>query len=202
LLDAIPAERPDIRGLAELVIGDVEAQLDDGVRPLVRSGAEWAHSLRRVAEADLDSAILLTNSKRAHISVVGMLLQMSLEKFAKAAVARHSESEFRKVLRSHKVLRRFFLILDRQSGFLQKIGMKKGEFKLVRPHLLALEAAHPALAHGGPHLEYPWEDVNGVYVPSEHLALVREFSDPKSQALPRVIRFAQALRAHFDDVFK
>lgn len=177
--------------------GHVDQMLDERSAALKRPVEEWSTGLLAVASEDLGAARVLLAAGE-HPAVWCMLLQMAFEKIAKAAIARSDEQCFRKVRLSHSVLSRFFAILDRQ---LSAIEFPRHEFKIAKSTLLSIERAHPALARGGPHLEYPWEDEQGVYTPHKDLALLSELTDSKNLHANIVVRFGFVLLRRFEQLF-
>lgn len=135
-------------------------------------------------------------------SVLAMLLQMTFEKLAKAALLRNGSTTVEAARATHKAASRLVSILRRNRGLLHPLG---GDvvWQDVLTTVPELERAHPQLAEPtAPRLEYPWEDNNGtVRWPARDLAVAHRLVDPTSTRGSRMIRFASKLIEHFDDVF-
>jgi len=87
---------------------------------------EWANAYRAQAAADLEAARLLQGSAP---SVLAMLLQMVLEKLAKAALLRSGAMTFKNAARSHVAASRMILVLKRNQQAL--LLRQDGERELV-----------------------------------------------------------------------
>lgn len=168
----------------------------EDVRPpaLDRSAEEWSSALLDQAEIDLHVAELLEGHAEL-APVLGMILQMSFEKIAKAHVAKSNWPAFRQVRRTHAVARKLARTLKRDPLLGGTLGARGLRSASVLNWMVALTDAHPALAKEGPHLEYPWEDSTGVHLPAE-VPIVGELSDARSLAAPHLLRFARVLLNH------
>lgn len=134
-------------------------------------------------------------------SVFAMLLQMAFEKLAKAALLRSGAVDVGWASGTHRAASHMLRALRLQRGLMAPIGGP-----LVWQDVLwaveTLEQVHPALAQGGPHLEYPWEQPNGAIAwPARDLAIARSLGNPKSNLAGRVLQFASALAERFDRIF-
>lgn len=114
--------------------------------PLNRPNKEWVDALRKQAQRDLDAAMLL--GSKDHAGACTMLLQMTFEKLAKAALAKTEPHGFRAHRRSHAVASKFLQTLHRVVDTKWRSPLRLAK---------SITNAHPALAKDGPHLEYPWE---------------------------------------------
>jgi len=120
-----------------------------------------------------------------------MLLQMTFEKFAKAAQAKRDPQQFKAKRFSHAVATTVI------GAMVRKLGSRwKDPARLA----LRITAAHPSVTKKGPHLEYPWEQGAAVCVPDDHLPVVQCLFDPRSFSVFRVIGFADYLLSDFDSV--
>ncbi len=135
-------------------------------------------------------------------SVLAMLLQMTFEKLAKAALLRNGSMTVDAARATHSAASGLVSRLRRHRRLLVPLG---GD--IVWRDVLAivpeLERAHPQLAGpGGAQLEYPWEGSNGeIRWPARDLAIAKQLSDPISNRGLRVITFASKLVEAFDQIF-
>lgn len=159
-------------------------------RALLRPSREWSDALRIQAQRDLEAAMELSS---AHPGAATVLLQMSLEKLAKSSMARNNEKLFRAHRMSHAVVRRFVPSLKRA-----RIGLK---WNKALELALQVTNAHPALAKGGPHLEYPWDSERAVFLPDDNLEVVRVLFRGKSPQAGYLFNFLHFLLADFDRLF-
>jgi len=167
----------------------------------VATDREWANAYRAQAAADLEAARLLQGEAP---SVLAMLLQMVLEKLAKAALLRSGAMTFKNAARSHVAASRMILVLKRNQHLLAGVGDRGSHaWKDVLPIVQELERSHPQLAAGRPQLEYPWQDTTTGEVrwPAKDLPIANRFADPKSTEAARTTRFAMELNRAFDGLF-
>jgi hypothetical protein len=163
-----------------------------------RSANEWVAALLDAARRDLTAVQALAINMDEHAATVAMLLQMVLEKLAKAYLARTDWNAFIAHRRSHAVANHFTQFLKHNHKYLPAIGPERNK---VLAWAEALTRAHPAIAKNGPHLEYPWEHDNQVCTPSRDLAIVKELRDANVQAAPHLVKFAKHFIDKFDDIF-
>lgn len=133
---------------------------------------EQAREDRRAAEATYSSKIP---------STFCMLMQMTFEKLAKAALARKNIQP----PRSHQVASRLLLLLQRMLGGPLLPGVST---TLTFAAIRELENAQPAVVSHAvsqgsaqyPQLEYPWENpvTHLVEWPARHLPIARRVADP------------------------
>jgi hypothetical protein len=162
------------------------------------SDRQWADAFFAQAQEDLRGA----NVQMDTPSVLCMLLQMVLEKMAKAALLRSGQMPLRKAVSSHSAASRLVAVLKRQ--YLEPLGEGNPyAWKDVLPLLQELERAHPQLAGDGPKLEYPWEDsIDGsIRWPAHDLPIVKRMNNPRDTSAPRLLRFAGLLVQQFDALF-
>ena len=162
------------------------------------ASADWANAYLEQARADLKGAKTMGASSA---STFAMLLQMVFEKFAEAALLRSSQTTLAKVQGSHVAASRMILFLRRNQAILAPMGGPR-IWEDVLGVVVELERAHPQLAPAAaPHLEYPWQDAEGVVrYPAKDLAIATRFaSDPLVGA--RTLKFAMQLSSNFDAMF-
>ncbi|MFS8068701.1 MAG: hypothetical protein ACMG6S_20265 [Byssovorax sp.] len=164
--------------------------------PIALSERLWSDALLAQARDDLRAAEVVAEAKGPP-SVLAMLLQMVFEKLAKAALARTDRPCFIANRTSHAAASRLVSAIKSHNEYLHL----RYAWKDVLPMVQALERAHPALAKGGPHLEYPWETADEMGLPATHLAIVKQLSDPLDPKGPRLLRFARELSNRFDEFF-
>lgn len=122
---------------------------------------DWADAY--LAQARID----FTAARRAGTgapSAFAMLLQMTFEKFGKAALLRSGSIVLASAKTSHRAASRMVATMRLQKGLMAPMGgphVWHAAFEVVE----ALENAHPQLAGkapGTPQLEYPWESPSGT----------------------------------------
>lgn len=187
---------PNCRDALAKLRGHVEWCLDDSFPPISLSGRLWSDALLAQAREDLEAAEAIAVA-RGPASVLAMLMQMVFEKLAKAALARTDIHCFVAHRTSHAAASKLLATIKTHSEYTDL----RHKWKDVLPMIQALERAHPALAKGGPHLEYPWEAGTEMGLPSTHLAIVKHFDDPRDPKGARLLRFARELSNRFDDLF-
>jgi hypothetical protein len=137
-------------------------------------------------------------------SVIAMLIQMSLEKYAKAAALR-SGGQYEQISRSHTAIALLWTSVSRTERSLPKA------FNRAKNLLRQLEALHPGHARNHANgdgvfpngqLEYPWQDVDGnIRYPAQDLPLARVWANPGDRGLAVLLGFADYLDANFDNFF-
>ena len=164
---------------------------------------DWADPFLAQATDDLRAAQAIYLARVP--STFCMLVQMTFEKLAKAALARQSIQP----PQSHQIASRLLLLLERTPGGTSLPGVSIG---LVFAAVRELENAQPAVVssavrnHGVPQypqLEYPWESptTGGVEWPGEHLPIAKRIADPRDPIGPQLLKFAKALEAQFNALF-
>ena len=163
--------------------------------------ADWAEAFFAQASEDLAAAKKLEGETP---SVLAMLLQMTFEKMAKAALLRSGQATIEQVCRSHAAASRMLAVMKRNRSMLRTLGNGyEYAWKDVLPVVTELERAHPQLAGRGPQLEYPWEeaDSGGIRWPARDLPIAQRLAAPGSMLGSRVMKFAAQLEQQFDQVF-
>jgi hypothetical protein len=191
----VPPDVAQARAALGTLKGHVEQLLEDHFPPLNLPARLWSDALLAQATDDLAAAQVLAR-EGGPASVLCMLLQMVFEKLAKAALARFDAQCFVALRTSHAAASRLVAAIKTQKDY---VGFHYA-WKDVLPLVQALERAHPALAKGGPHLEYPWEAGTRMALPEEHW-IVRQFDDPSDPKGPRLLRFAREICERFDELF-
>lgn len=160
---------------------------------------EWSDGYLAQARADLEAAGRLTGVVP---SVFAMLLQMALEKIAKAWLLRTGQIDLAGATSSHSAASRMVAILKRDRRRLATLGDGDAyAWKDVLPLVQELERAHPQFAEGGAQLEYPWEQPDrSIAWPARDLPLAIRFGDPRSTEAVRLLRFARQLSEQFESI--
>lgn len=171
----------------------------------MRVELKWAAAYLAQAEADLRAAEEVGPS---HISVFGMLLQMSFEKSAKAALLYGGRVSVEKTQRTHAAAVSLMKILKDNEMLLERVTDRRPDY--WRPVVVAVESLtnfHPQVAAKGPWLEYPWKPGAGDRVnwPDKHLAprlrsIFNTQSDPLGR-IPDILQFAHILISKADSIF-
>ena len=190
---------PDVQGCIKALQDtrdSVDTLLAEWEPRCTQPGEAWCQALRGQADEDLRVAELLGSQEGAPLSVLAMLLQMSFEKIAKAALARADPVSFVAHLRKHRAAS----VMVAQIRNHRRYAELRYRWKDVLPLVEAIERSNPALSPQGRHLEYPWEDAAGVHMPRE-LPVVAELGDPKRPRAPELLRLARELLARFDEIF-
>ena len=162
---------------------------------------EWAVGYFEQASADMGAAQRLQGVEP---SVLAMMLQMTLEKLAKAALLRSGAITVDRARRTHAAALAMVQVLSRNPRACARLRWKPAVVQhQLAPIVHDLERAQPALAPANtPCLEYPWEDPNGtVRWPARHLPLLRWFRPATGGAGVMLFQFAKDLRDRFDQVF-
>ncbi|MBI2389527.1 MAG: hypothetical protein HYV09_08015 [Deltaproteobacteria bacterium] len=162
---------------------------------------DWADAYRAQARADFGAALLAGTQ---FPSAFAMLLQMTFEKFGKAALLRSGAIALTTARTSHKAASRMIATMRLQRGLMAAMGGPyawHAAFEVVE----ALENAHPQLAGrapGTPQLEYPWETATGaIQWPERDLDIAARLANPRSGLAAHVVDFATKLDRHFDAIF-
>lgn len=121
---------------------------------------EWAFAYVAQAREDLNAAIALQGRFN---SVLAMLLQMTFEKLAKAALLYGKRISVEQAQRSHHAAVSLMRIF-RKNPRLLELFPGKAQKKWIPTVTLVenLTKLHPQLAKRGPQLEYPWEADDGT----------------------------------------
>ena len=164
------------------------------------SNREWAEAYLEQAKEDLKAAQAIKLNAPSDFC---MLMQMTFEKAAKAALLRKGSTQLNKAESSHKAASNLVRILKANRGYLPLTDTGKPYmWKDILPLVTELERAQPSLAgKGQPKLEYPWENSEGkVCWPARDFPLiVRLKSSP--QIAPRMMKFASLLISDITRVF-
>ncbi len=157
------------------------------------SDRDWADAYLAQASEDLKAAQLIAGNTP---SVLCMLLQMVLEKTAKAALLRSGQIPLRQAVSSHGAASRLVAMLKRNQRYLVALG--DGDpyrWKEVLPLVYELERAQPQLAQNGPKLEYPWVDAtdDSIRWPARDLPIAQRMTDPRDQSGARLLKLAARL---------
>jgi len=164
---------------------------------------DWADPFLAQATEDLRAAQATYLVKSP--STFCMLMQMTFEKLAKAALARqHIQPPL-----SHEVASRLLLLLERTPGGTSLPGVS---IALVFVAVRDLENAQPAVVAQAmrnrgipqyPQLEYPWEHPTSGAVewPAQHLPMAKRIADPRDPIGPQLLKFAKALEKQFNTLF-
>lgn len=162
---------------------------------------EWAAAYLAQSRADLSA---LRRLQALEPSASAMLLQMSLEKLAKAALLRCGGMSIELARRTHKAAVAMVQLLARDTRRARRVGWRADVLQQKLVVLVEeLERAQPSVAGVAmPCLEYPWQDSGGqVRWPAEHLPLLRWFRPRTGGDGPFVVRFTCDLADRFDAVF-
>ncbi|HTE19303.1 MAG TPA: hypothetical protein VK689_13095 [Armatimonadota bacterium] len=163
------------------------------------SERDWANGYYQQALADMNAARVLQGQEP---SVLAMLLQMLLEKLAKAALLRSGLIPVARATQSHAAASALVQQLWRNRRACERLGFKPEVVRFnLAPIVEQLERSHPQFAQGGPSLEYPWETPSGeVQWPAAHLEVARKFR-PRSLQGQMLFEFASRLCDRFEQVF-
>jgi hypothetical protein len=195
-LTAQVLDRPACNEALQKLRASLEKLLDPPFPPVELSERLWSSALRHQADEDLLAVELLAGSG-GPASVLAMLLQMVFEKLAKAALARTDIHAFHACRTSHVAASRLISSIKNQAKYTEL----KYNWGDVLPLVQELERAHPALAKRGPHLEYPWEAGSEMGLPSTHLSIVKQLSDPRDLKAAKLVRFAREMTDRFEELF-
>ncbi len=135
-----------------------------------------------------------------------MLLQMAFEKIGKAAAIRNESVSIDEVQKSHEAVQVLVRQFRTSRTSVDLLDEKTADVMGVILKVLEdLERVHPSVQEGGPHLEYPWEELRGghakVCKPSTDLPVVQYLSKPESNLGQVMLTFGQAVFDNFDSIF-
>lgn len=159
---------------------------------------QWAEGYYEQAKADLHGADLIQGEEP---SVFAMLLQMVLEKLAKAALLRGGYITVEAATSSHRAASTLMKQLARNKRAGKILVSLAADFTKVSALVDELEKSHPQFERHGPHLEYPWVAAGEVRWPAAHLEVARKFR-PGCQAGVLLFDFAKLLCKRFDQAFR
>jgi hypothetical protein len=208
--ERVAADRDELTAAAD----DAQKALDQllgGPPRLERPADEWVAALLAQAKAELRVARSAGTGRaeetlletRMRFAVMAMLLQMAFEKIAKAVLARSDFDAFQHVRTSHAAASRMVGAI-RQRARYRSTPFKRfndDRWKVALGVITDLEAAHPALARGGPHLEYPWEQPDKVALPGTDLAVVARLASPRERISPDLLDLGEHLVDSFEQLF-
>ena len=163
------------------------------------SSLEWSAAYLAQSQEDLEGARIVAMSGCAP-SVTAMLLQMTFEKLAKAALLKTGAVTLSYVRKNHIAASMMLRTLRIQRGMLEPLGGTKSWEDVIWV-VEELERCHPQIADESMGtLEYPWETAVGtIQWPSAHLPIVQTFANG---TLPiRVVKFATLLQQRFHQIF-
>lgn len=168
------------------------------------SSKQWAFAYAEQAKADL--LALKTLEGRPH-SVCVMLLQMVMEKAAKAVLLHKGMFQLEKANRSHLCVRDMISLLKTKIESNRRLEVKK--FQSVFSHAKMLENLHPSVVKEiyQQQLEYPWESPPAAsppqaYWPEQHLTDLpfSISSSPKARLeYTQMVLFAEWLVTHYQN---
>lgn len=144
---------------------------------------DWMNAFLEQARSDWQAYLLVDHSPLPPCHAMHYL-QMSTEKFAKAALLAGGmkPDELRN---SHLAFTKFLRLAFRNLNLRLEMGMSGAQSRMHFAHALsladAIERLAPALSGGGVNAEYPWESPDEiVHTPATHLfALAQDLSTPK-----------------------
>jgi hypothetical protein len=124
------------------------------------------------------------------------LLQMTLEKTAKAYLAPGTKDAFERLRQSHRSFGKFMQIVDKYTIVQTSLHMHskralKDHIRALMPLVNSIEQIIPARENYGPTAEYPWRNPQGgFYSPClyDFSEISREFEDNRhAQALLNIV---------------
>lgn len=162
---------------------------------------EWAAGYLTQARVELAAAREPVDS-----SVRAMLLQMTFEKIAKAALLKNGQWSIARAQQNHHGATHMMgQLLQRRQ--LNKLDYNRNTLQnVIKPFVDQLEQLHPAVAraqgrNAGPWLEYPWPTpLNSVAVPCRDLPNLADFGVRSARVL-QLLQFAQHLLDEHDRLF-
>lgn len=161
---------------------------------------DWATGYREQAKADLRAAEALAGTSP---SVVAMLLQMAVEKAAKAGLLRSGQTTVDDAERTHAAARRLVMHVAGRPELCRRLGVDPATVRhQVAPLVSELERHQPTFAgKRNPNLEYPWETASaGVQWPDAHLQLALRIR-PDTIEWRYLTRFLRDLIDRLDQLF-
>lgn len=158
---------------------------------------DWARGYLDQARADLAAA-----SQPMDPSVRAMLLQMSLEKIAKAALLKNGQWHPERAQSTHRGASHMMMQLLRKRVIAKLSFPRKVVEYTIKPMVDTLENLHPANREAGPCLEYPWlTPLDTVETPCTHLPVLSTYAATNNRAA-LLHRFAWHLIANHDKIFE
>lgn len=156
------------------------------------TATDWAESYLAQARVELAAA-----SKAIDASVRAMLLQMTFEKLAKAALLKSGQWQPKNTWATHRGASHMMTILLWQR-FLGRLQYKRPVVEhVIKPMVDQLENLHPSLNQTGPWLEYPWLTATGtVASPCRDLPVLAT-----SNRVALLMRFASTLIENHNRIF-
>ncbi|MCH8053971.1 MAG: hypothetical protein IH895_07925 [Planctomycetes bacterium] len=164
--------------------------------------ATWQDAYLAQAKADYQVFELLLNEEIAACHWLHYL-QMCTEKLGKAVALAGGQS-FSQVRYSHKSFAQFLRTVARNHAIQEHLDMTSKMLRAsvggVLPVAYDIERLAPALAHGGPNPEYPWETSGGsIVTPAEHeFSVAADVRKPQGRNLLKLVRVAMD---RFDQFF-
>lgn len=160
------------------------------------TASDWAAGYLAQARVDLAAA-----SQAVDASVRAMLLQMTMEKVAKAALLKSGQWSSINSQTTHRGASHMMRLLL-WPRFLDKLDYKREVVEhILKPMVDELESLHPANSSSGPWLEYPWlTPTDAVAVPCQNLPVLAKYSSQSNQAA-LLMRFAARLIESHDRIF-
>lgn len=163
---------------------------------------DWAEPFLNQAGEDLRAAQACYDKQCD--STFCMLLQMTFEKLAKAAIARGGQIP----PHSHSTASELLLLLARDPRGPRVPGYGAVALDAIRE----LERSHPsyvanfikqAKGQQYPQLEYPWENpaTGTIEWPSEHLPILTRLYDAEQRLGATLLKFARGLEEQFNALF-
>lgn len=161
------------------------------------TAVDWAAGYLAQARVELDAA-----SQAVDASVRAMLLQMTMEKIAKAALLKSEQWTIANAETTHRGASHMMNILL-WPRHLKKLGYSRQVVEhIIKPMVDELENLHPSNAAVGPWLEYPWlTPTNAVAVPCKDLPVLLNYSSTRSNRAGLLMRFAKTLIDNHDRIF-
>lgn len=132
-------------------------------------------------------------------------LQMTSEKLAKAFLLSSGTIKVEKVQRTHLAFRRFLQVAARNAALQELLGMTSAQ---LRSHIAkmipiadTIERLSPALAEGGPNVEYPWQSPDHtIQIPTQFdFYQITELQKPGGV---NMVKFIQKVLDKFYYLFK
>jgi hypothetical protein len=131
-----------------------------------------------------------------------MLLQMTMEKIAKAALLKSQQWSSINTQTTHRGASHMMMLLL-WPRYLNKLAYpRKVVEHVIKPMVDELESLHPSNAAVGPWLEYPWLTLTGaVAVPCQDLPILASYRSTQSNRVALLMRFAASLIDNHDRIF-
>ena len=158
---------------------------------------DWARGYLDQARADLAAA-----AQPMDPSVRVMLLQMSLEKIAKAALLKNGQWLPEHAQRTHRGASHMMMQLLRRRVIAKISFAREVVEHVIKPMVDALENLQPANRDAGPCLEYPWlTPLDAVETPCTHLPKLSAYGATSNRAA-LLHSFASHLIVNHDNIFQ